>query len=576
MSLTPKKSGFELRLRYGKGKRDRFLLLTTDEALALSLEPRMEAMARKLIAVDPDVALRLLREAASVAGDAKKFYAVERVVDTVTTDALTQASEPVPAPGGYRTFRDVAEAWVSGKLTELYPDSKLLPPKEQKGRSDDRTAVSIFYPALGSKALADITHADLDEARRAIPRDLHPNTRRGYLVRLRSVFRIAAGPLRLITSVPEIDIPRRVPSNLFGYLYPQEEALLIGCTRVPLVYRVLYGYLARNGCRITETLRLTWDHVDLETGDIHIDKRWTKTRRARRWVLDSDVLEALEAWFIESKRPQGSARVFPGRQKARLSSATVRKRFIEDLKEAGVSRRSILEGADGIDPLRVHDLRASFVTLALRAGKPLKWIMTRTGHESLGVMKGYDRLVQDAEEHRLPAWFTHMARAIPEFTRHAKGGPRVGQSLKLPAEMASGALPGWTRELDTDEQKPAEKPTSVTTETSLPTTSGPAGNKGVGQPGPGQGEVVSSAQDAASSPTLAQTDPIAAALAEVEATLGRAIDRATAAGEWETVRILARELEARRLAREAAAAKAAGVASLEAARRKRDEREGGK
>ena len=65
------------------------------------------------------------------------------------------------------------------------------------------------------------------------------------------------------------------------------------------------------------------------------------------------------------------------------------------------------------------------------------------------------------------------------------------------------------------------------------------------------------------------SDPVATALAQVELTLARAIDRATEAGEWATVRILAAELEARRKSREAL--RTAGVASIEAARKKREE-----
>ena len=548
MTLEPKPGGFIVRLRFGRDAngqpaRARFLIATKDESVAADIEIRMTAAAYSLAQLRHPKARELLTEMGRVAGDAKAFRSLER--DVVARLVAESATAPAPVSVAPVTFRDVAELWTSGKLTELYPDSKLLPEKEKKGRSDDKTAVAVFFPALGNKPMAAITLGDLDEARKAIPRDLHPNTRRGHLVRLRLLFRIAAGPLRLISVVPPIDIPKRIPSNLFGYLYPQEEALLLGCIRVPLLYRVLYGYLARNGCRITETLQLTWDHVDLETGDIRIDKRWTKTRRARLWVLDSDVVEALEAWFIESGRPEGTARVFAGRQKARLSSATVRKRLVGDLRAAGVTRKSILDGADGVDPLRVHDLRASFVTLSLRAGKPLKWIMARTGHESLGVMKGYDRLVQDAEEHRLPAWFSHMSRTIPEFARHSKAGPGVGLAHKMRGEMPSHARAGWTRAPEQPEQIPGENATSVTSETLPPPTSGPAGIQGVGQ--------------------IAESGPPQDS--PVERALAAGLTAALAAEQWELAQTIVQELGERRRARTAPA-----VTSISDARKRREEK----
>jgi len=51
----------------------------------------------------------------------------------------------------------------------------------------------------------------------------------------------------------------------------------------------------------------------------------------------------------------------------------------------------------------------------------------------------------------------------------------------------------------------------------------------------------------------------------VEAALASALERAAVAGEWATVQALARELEARRTARQAS-----GVVSLDAAREKRN------
>ena len=438
MTLEPKPGGFIVRLRYGrdaagKPQRDRFLIATNDETVAADIEIRMTAAAHSLSKLQHTQAREFLIEMGRVAGDAKAFRALERVVQKLCAEAA--ADTPPAVASAPSTFRDVAELWTSGKLTEQYPDSPLVPTKDARGRRTDRSEVSVFYPALGTKPITELTHDDIDAARRLIPKDLHPNTRRSYLIKLRLALRIAAGPLRLFATgaPPAVEIPRKKASNLFGYLYPQEEALLLGNTAIPLLYRVLYGYLSRNGCRIGETTQLTWDHVDLETGDIHIDKRWTKTQRARRWVLDSDVLEAFEAFHRVSGAPKPTALVFPGQKGQPIAPGTVLRRFRGDLKDSGVTRKTLLVGADGIQPLRIHDLRASFVTLALRAGKTTKWIMTRTGHETLGVLSVYDRLVQDANEHHLPEWFAPMAQAIPELrprAPRAKDGPGLGQTLK--------------------------------------------------------------------------------------------------------------------------------------------------
>ncbi len=553
--------GYRVRLRYGrdaatgKPQRDRFLLVLPHtpegELHAADRERRLQVTAAALAKLRSPSAREHLIEMGKLAADERAFRALERAVEKLAAEVAV--APPVVASGPV-TFRQVAEEWCSGKLTELYPDSPLLPPKDARGRSNDLAAVKTFFPVLGNKPVAEITLDDIDEAFRLIPKDLHYNTRRNYRIKLRSVLRIAAGPLRLMPSVPPVEIPRKRASNLFGYLYPQEEQQLLACTEIPLLYRVLYGYLTRNGCRAGETLQLTWDHIDLETGDIHIDKRWTKTRRARRWVLDADVLEAFEGWHKISGYPKGAAFVFPGRGGKRMSIHTPKSRILADLKLAGVTRKSILEDGDGTDALRVHDLRASFITLALRAGRSHKWIMTRTGHEKLGTLSVYDRLVEDANEHHLPPWFAPMALSIPEL-QPRKGGPSLGHALKNAEQNAAFTRSAWTREPGQSEQKPAEKAPSVTTETPLPPTSGPAEIQGVGQPGPGQAQVSSPAD-------TPYTDPVDRALAF-------ALEAATRAEQWAVVLEVTRELSERRRARTAPT-----VPSLSDARAKREKGEG--
>ncbi len=585
MSVTPKGKVFETRLRFGRdaaGKplRRRFIIVIDPETTgalerANEAERVMQTMANQLAAMgDADKAIETLTEAGKIASDPKKLQALSRAVDKASAVVSEMKAQKGKAPGA-STFRDVVEMWTSGKLTELYPDHKLVPDKSAAGRAADLQMASTFFPALGGKAIGDITAEDIDAARRLIPKDARPNTRRNYILRLRLVMRLAESPLRLIERAPLVEVPRKRASNLFGFIYPQEEALLIGNTAIPLLYRVLYGYLARNGCRIGESLQLTWDHIDLETGDIHIDKRWTKTKRARRWVLDADVLEAFEAYYRHRGEPPKSALVFPGRDgKSLLSLDVLNRRLIGDLRDSGVTRKSIVESGDGTEPLRVHDLRASFVTLSLRRGRDIKWIMTRTGHQTLGVLSVYDRLVEDANEHRLPEWFVPMAQAIPELRARRAGGPSLGQGAKSEQEMARSHSLAWTSEPGQSEQKPAVKATSVTTATTPQPTSGPAGFQGVGQAGPGSAEVQpgeSSGEDTSTSADTVERLRAEAALAlvRIEESLTQDIKVALAASRFELAERLLAELGERRRARTAPE-----VRSLDAARKRRDE--GGK
>lgn len=572
MTLEPKPGGFLVRLRYGrdesgKPQRDRFLIATQDETVAGDVEIRMTAAAKSLADLRHPKAGEFLTEMGKVAGDEKAFRALERVIDKLVAETAA-LPPPGAAVSGPSTFRDVVELWTSGKLLERYPDSKVKP-KTERGRKIDLSMLRVFFPVLGHRPMSEITGEEILEAKLRIPSGIDPNTRITYLMRLRSVFKYSIRPLRLISAMPEEvqELPARKKRGLFWFLYPEEDALLLGCTAIPLAFRILYGWLTRNGGRIGETLKLDYLHLDLDRGRCRLEAEWTKTGRARFWDLEPDVHAAMRIWYLLEGEPAPPRRVFHSPTRATMSASTLIKRFRKDLLLAGVDRRELHVTTKGSRRLRVHDLRASFCTMARRRGMPDAWIMDRSGHENPGELQNYARMVRHADEHQLAPWFSPLDRAIPEF-RFAGMGQAWAKPVRTPGKQATSEFfPQSMSDSGTgaNQGKTPQKTASVTPETPLPPTSGPAENKGVGQSGPGQAEVLPAA-------TVAPADPVASALAEVEATLARAIDRATEAGEWATVRILASELEARRKSREAQ--RTAGVASLDAARRKKDE--GGK
>ncbi len=561
--------GFRVRLRFGrdpagKPQRDRFLIVTQDSDVAGDRETRMRTVADALAKLRHAKAREFLTEMGAVAEDERAFRGLEAVAQKLIAEAA--AAPPATPASGPVTFGDVVEQWTSGKLTADYPDSRLVPAKED--RSSDLQKAKVFLPLLGHRPIREITVAETDEARKLIPPTLEPSTRLGYLKTLRLVFRIAIDPLGLIESVPMKALPKQPTRRQFWFLFPDEEARLLAQEdAIPLLYRVLYGFLSRNGTRIGETLRITWDHIDFARKRIRLEAAWTKTRRARFWVLDDDVVRSLKRWRAALGNPPGETRIFASKG-GRLSARTVRDRFLDDVRAAGVHRPELFVQTEAEGRLRIHDLRASFVTLTLRAGWPVKTIMSRSGHESLKVLQDYDRLIEDANQLDLPAWFAPMDQAIPEFRRaqaHAPlpldVPPGVGQpwatTPKNQREMGYSPTPRWSGNPAGTEQKPAEIATSVAADTPPGATSGPAEIPGVGQPGPGQAEVSGPAD-------TPYTDPVDRALAF-------ALEAATRAEQWAVVLEVTRELSERRRARTAPT-----VPSLSDARAKREKGEGGK
>jgi integrase len=152
---------------------------------------------------------------------------------------------------------------------------------------------------------------------------------------------------------------------------------------------MLYGFLAREGLRLGEALGLRWADIDLERAAIKLDEN--KSDDPRAWALSPGVAEALAAF-----RPEGAEDtdlVFSGLESRRMAEG-----FRDDLEAAEVGRPELLERTANRQPIRVHDLRATFVTLALANGRSETWVADRTGHKSSVMINRYRRAARTAAE----------------------------------------------------------------------------------------------------------------------------------------------------------------------------------
>jgi hypothetical protein len=123
----------------------------------------------------------------------------------------------------------------------------------------------------------------------------------------------------------------------------------------------------------------------------------------------------------------------------------------------GVDRPKLFERSEHRIPLRAHDLRASFVTLALANGKTETWVTTRTGHTTSAMLNRYRRDAESIAELNL-GWFAPLHDAVPEL---AELDPQAGQILAAaePPEVATrantpGNTPGVTNPPSMDSTPP--------------------------------------------------------------------------------------------------------------------------
>jgi len=400
----------------------------------------LAAMALRLrkagMVADAPVALKLASEA--LPGDA--WANAAKAIDILCAGT----SRPVDT-SGVPTFATWAERWTSGELARTYPD--VVNAKTTNDRDEQRFRLYV-NDVIGPYRIDRLTLDKFDEVVAALPQNLRPKTRQQVKQAMATLMGYAVYPGRYIDHNP---IPRRWvrtkdKPRAKAYLYPQEDAQLLGCKLVPVRDRLVYGFLQREGCRRSEALDLLWADLDLDVGSldsdvgsIRLDEN--KTDSPRAWALDPGTVRALRAWR-DRYHPDAELkeRVFLDENGTLTESNQLRPENLRAaLRKAGITRPELTEKSDKRQPIRVHDLRAGFVTTALANGKTEAWVMDRTGHTTSAMLNEYRRAARTHAELNLGGWVP-LDEAIPELrTERAGDDDSGGDGEGEPGEPA-GAI----------------------------------------------------------------------------------------------------------------------------------------
>ncbi len=297
------------------------------------------------------------------------------------------------------TFGAIGKQWTRGDLHKKYPDYVAAKDSEQ----DERRIKVLCGLDVGGMKLGDIpidrfTLEHAERAMQSLPeRCKRPATRRAYAQVMSRTVALAVYPLRLIdhSPLPKGFLPKIGRPPAFPYLFPAEDASLMACTEVPFCDRLLFGVLAREGLRAGEAAALQFRDLDLDNGSISLPEN--KTDDPRTWALDSSVVGVLKAWK-EQRKAEPDDHVFVDDNMGSYDLTKLADRLRTDLKTAGVTRLELFETSRLRGRLRVHDLRASFVTLALANGRTETWVADRTGHRSSVMINRYRRQARAAAE----------------------------------------------------------------------------------------------------------------------------------------------------------------------------------
>jgi len=253
--------------------------------------------------------------------------------------------------------------------------------KPQTARDYRRIIHRYILPTLGKLAIADVTRADVAR----LHHDLRhiPYQANRCLAVLSKMFNLAEmWGLRIDRANPTRHLKKYRERGRERYLSPAELAglgqVLQRSERERLERRsaiVAIRLLIFTGCRLSEIMKLRWEHVDLEGHCLRLPDSKTGARVVHIGAPVRDVLSKIERlphnpWVITGRKA-GS--------------------HLTDLQHPW---RRIRERA-GLADVRIHDLRHSFASGAVALGESLPMIGKLLGHTQVQTTARYAHLAAD-------------------------------------------------------------------------------------------------------------------------------------------------------------------------------------
>jgi hypothetical protein len=429
-----------------KPQRPSFLLATcgTREEAEARRTFLVEIIGQLRSAQHSDMIEPVCRQAASLP-DAR-LDLVRTLVDGLVRGTEYRAQTAQPG-GSSITFEQFATKWTSNELArEFRRRVKEVAHHDNAQRLKRHVFPIVYRPTIVTEAttylgtrigdipMTDFTvdHADYVLAQSTLPEGSVHN----LASLIRRICNLAVVPAKLLKAspLPRGWAPGPNPKKEKSYLFPKEEARLLALTEMPLVRRVLFGFMNREGTRKENAVTIEWDQLTLDglpDGAGHIVLDMTKNGRGGSWALDPGTAEALRRWrtICPSKQYVFPASAVPGHRTAErpMYVDKLAEQLRDGLLAAGVTRPKLFESSKHRMRLRAHDLRGTFVTISLANDKSEHWVATRTGHRSTIMISSYRTVATTAAELNLGP-LAPMHLSIPELanlTTASTAGGRV-------------------------------------------------------------------------------------------------------------------------------------------------------
>jgi integrase len=311
------------------------------------------------------------------------------------------------------TFADAAEEWL--RYVEQDRDCK------PSTLVDYRSVVRGLLPEFGELRLDQITPERIEAWRASLGADrerpLSNRTRNksltilgGILERARKVHRLPSNPARDVEKLRE-----RYDATRFKFYSPEEVAALVRAAASEQD-GAIFLTAAFTGLRRGELIALRWRDVDFERSAIRVSASFAnrqlttpKSGHGRAVPMVPQVAEVLAKLSQREHATGDDDLVFVGDFGTYLDGSALRRRFVAAQRRAGLR------------PIRFHDLRHTFGTLAVRGAESIVELQAWLGHAEVRTTMRYTHYREQADAAK------RLATAF-----HASGPRAVGNIQQMP------------------------------------------------------------------------------------------------------------------------------------------------
>jgi integrase len=334
----------------------------------------------------------------------------------VDREGLRSPPRPVAAGDARETVSQWFDRWAKQREAE-----GIASVRDDRGRYHGHIA-----PVIGTKAIADITHDDIDAVVDALNEKVNADTlawktATNVWMLLRKMMKDAVRKkgFRALEANPcdRSEPPERGEDKAFTYLQPVEFLRLISDETVPLLWRRMVVFSCYLGLRSSELAALEWRDIDIAMGIVTVRRSMKRNKKDQTKAPKAGKAKriplplALRPLVMALWRPGISGRVFPYRKIAGRAE-----KLRDFMKRAGLERPELYETTDLEGAMRWHDLRATTATWHAIDGADTKAIkvLMRHGTEKMSEKYIHEAALYGKSRDERIAVFGEVFPSLPE------------------------------------------------------------------------------------------------------------------------------------------------------------------